>query len=97
MMETREFLLRAQLEPQALQAFIEAGWLVLPNDDEHREFNDLDLARVRLIRELRMGFGVNDEGVGIVLHLLDQMHGMRLILRNVMAATAARGQERRVS
>lgn len=96
-METREFLLRAQLEPQALQAFIEAGWLVLPNDDEHREFNDLDLARVRLIRELRMGFGVNDEGVGIVLHLLDQMHGMRLILRNVMAATAARGQERRVS
>jgi chaperone modulatory protein CbpM len=96
-METREFLLRAQLEPQALQAFIEAGWLVPPNDDEHREFNDLDLARVRLIRELRMGFGVNDEGVGIVLHLLDQMHGMRLILRNVLAATAARDQGRHVS
>jgi chaperone modulatory protein CbpM len=96
-METREFLLRAQLEPQTLQGFIEAGWLVRPNDHERREFDDLDLARVRLIRELRMGFGVNDEGVGIVLHLLDQMHGMRLILRNVMAATVARDNGHRVS
>jgi chaperone modulatory protein CbpM len=96
-METREFLLRAQLEPQTLQGFIEAGWLVPPNDHERREFDDLDLARVRLIRELRMGFGVNDEGVGIVLHLLDQMHGMRVILRNVMATTAARDNGDRVS
>ena len=44
-------------------------------------FSEIDIARARLIRDLKMDLGVNDEGVGVILNLLDQLHGMR---RNLM-------------
>jgi chaperone modulatory protein CbpM len=28
---------------------------------------------------------VNDEGIAIVLHLLDQLHGLRCLLRDIQA------------
>ena len=37
-----------------------------------------DLARIRLICELKDEFGVNDEGVSIILQLLDQLNRMHL-------------------
>jgi chaperone modulatory protein CbpM len=38
-----------------------------------------------LMRDL----GVNREGVGIILNLLDQMHGMRRALRGVLESPAS--------
>ncbi len=49
-------------------------------------FTEADLARARLIRELKRDFGVNDEGIGVILNLLDQVHG----LRGALAAMCAR-------
>ena len=43
-------------------------------------FSDMDIARARLIKPLQTEFGVNDEGVDIVLHLMDQLHGLRHVL-----------------
>jgi chaperone modulatory protein CbpM len=43
-------------------------------------FSDVDLARARLIRDLKTGFGVNDEGIDVILHLMDQLHGLRRAL-----------------
>jgi chaperone modulatory protein CbpM len=40
----------------------------------------MDVARARLIGELQTNFGVNEEGVDIILHLLDQLHGLRRAL-----------------
>jgi chaperone modulatory protein CbpM len=40
----------------------------------------MDVARARLIDDLKSGFGVNDEGVDVILHLVDQLHGMRRAL-----------------
>jgi chaperone modulatory protein CbpM len=37
----------------------------------------VDLARAQLIRDLRDDLGVNDEGISVILHLLDQVHGLR--------------------
>ena len=31
--------------------------------------------------------GVNDEGVGVILNLLDQMHGLRRALADILQAT----------
>jgi chaperone modulatory protein CbpM len=50
---------------------------VPPQTEPELAFSDVDLARAQLIRDLRDDFGVNDEGVEVILHLLDQMHGMR--------------------
>jgi chaperone modulatory protein CbpM len=45
-----------------------------------------------LIRDLRDDFGVNDEGVSIVLDLIDQVHGLRRTLRELMSSTQTQAQ-----
>jgi chaperone modulatory protein CbpM len=36
-----------------------------------------DLARIQLIIDLQNIFGINDEGIPIVLHLLDQLYSLK--------------------
>jgi chaperone modulatory protein CbpM len=40
---------------------------------------------VQLIKDLKVDFGVNDEGIAIILHLIDQLHGLRCLLRDIQA------------
>ena len=89
MFESHEFLLRARLDAASLEAWIEAGWLVPQQAGPQRAFSELDLARAALIRDLREGMGVNDEGIGVVLDLLDQVHGLRHAMQRLCAALQA--------
>ena len=91
MIATREFLLRAQLDAETLEAWIAAGWLLPRGDDEEARFAEIDIARARLIRDLQAEIGVNDEGVGVTLDLLDQIHGLRRLMRDLLAATRPAG------
>jgi chaperone modulatory protein CbpM len=92
MFATREFLLRARLDAKTLRAYIEAGWL-LPRDNGHaRRFSEADLARARLIRDLKKDMGVNDEGITVVLDLVDQVHGLRRTLRELLAAICTQSE-----
>ena len=84
-METQEFVRRSHLDTPTLDAWVEAEWLVPVSSGKTFHFSDADLARVRLIRDLKVDFGVNDEGIAIVLHLLDQLHGLRCLLRDIHA------------
>jgi chaperone modulatory protein CbpM len=84
MIKVQEFLIRARVEQQSLETWIAAGWLVPPQTDPELMFSDLDLARAQLIRDLREDLGVNDEGVSVVLHLIDQMHGLRQTMRDLL-------------
>ena len=84
MIKVEEFLLRARLEQHSLEAWIAAGWLVPPQTEPEPVFSDVDLARAQLIRDLREDFGVNDEGVTIILHLIDQMHGLRRSMQELL-------------
>ncbi len=84
MIKVEEFLLRARLEQHSLEAWIAAGWIVPPQTEPEPVFSDVDLARAQLIRDLREDFGVNDEGVTIVLHLIDQMHGLRRSMQELL-------------
>ena len=49
-------------------------------------FSEADMARARLIRDLMDDMGVNAEGVGVALHLLDQIHGLRRAMAEVLAS-----------
>src|SRR5260370_26091317 len=82
-METQEFIRRSHLDTPTLDAWVEAEWLVPVTSGKPFHFSDADLARVRLIRDLKVDFGVNDDGIAIVLHLLDQLHGLRCLLRDI--------------
>jgi chaperone modulatory protein CbpM len=88
-METREFLLHAHLDPQELEAWIAAGWLMPGHAADARFFSDIDVARAQLIHDLKTDMGVNDEGVAIILDLLDQVYGLRGTLRDIASAVAA--------
>jgi chaperone modulatory protein CbpM len=83
-MQRREFLLAAQLKAGALEAWIEAGWLLPRESGEAGPFSEIDLARAQLIRDLGE-LGVNDEGIPIVLDLIDQLHGLRRTLRDLLS------------
>jgi chaperone modulatory protein CbpM len=76
MISVQEFCMRVRVEHQVVEGWIEAGWLI-PCREPELGFSDVDLARAALIRELKEDFGVNDEGISVVLHLLDQLHGLR--------------------
>lgn len=49
-----------------------------PTDPINLLLDEEDLARIMLIKELQENLGVNDEGVPIILYLVDQLHHLRL-------------------
>jgi chaperone modulatory protein CbpM len=87
--ETSEFIMHARLDANVLETWIEAGWLAPRREAEVRRFSDIDLARAELIRDLIHGMGVNEEGITVILDLVDQLHGVRLALRDILSAVAA--------
>jgi chaperone modulatory protein CbpM len=89
MIETRELLRRARLDRAALDAWVEVGWLLPGYDAQARSFSEIDLARACLIRDLKQDLGVNDEAVDVILDLIDQIHGLRRSLRDVLFSIQA--------
>jgi chaperone modulatory protein CbpM len=83
-MRTGEFLMQSHLEARVLEAWLEAGWLRPRGSRSSPEFSDIDVARVRLIADLRGDLGVNDEAVPVVLDLIDQIHGLRRLARELL-------------
>jgi len=84
-METHEFIDRSRLDAPMLRAWIDAEWLLPATKETKFMFSEADLARARLIGNLKVDLGVNDDGIAIVLHLLDQLHGLRRLLREMQA------------
>jgi chaperone modulatory protein CbpM len=82
-MSKQEFLTSSGVEAQTLEFWIEQQWLIPAQTDAETSFSDTDVARARLIRDLKGDFGVNDEGVDVILHLVDQLHGLRRALEKV--------------
>ena len=91
-METGEFLLRARINAKVLDEWVEAGWLIPDQIDTGRRYSDVDLARAHLIRDLR-DLGINDEGIPVILDLIDQIYGLRRMLRGLLSTIKAQQQE----
>jgi chaperone modulatory protein CbpM len=89
MMDMREYLDRANCQQHVLAAWVEAGWVIPTRTGGAWYFEEVDLARAQLIGDLQKDFGVNDEGVSLVLDLVDQLFGLRRTLRNLAGALQA--------
>jgi chaperone modulatory protein CbpM len=81
-----DFLYRAQLDQETLEVWIGEEWLVPGETTGEPEFSEADLARAKLIRDLQHDMGVNKEGIGIILNLLDQMHSLRKAMAETLPA-----------
>ena len=85
-----DFLYRAQLDQETLEVWIEEEWLVPSETAGEPAFSEADLARAKLIRDLIHDMGVNNEGVGVILNLLDQMHSLRKAMADMLPAMRER-------
>lgn len=84
--QEQEFLERARIDRHTLQIWIKEEWLLPQESAEGRLFTDLDVARANLIMDLRENMGVNDAGLDVILHLLDQMHGLRRAMSDLLGS-----------
>jgi chaperone modulatory protein CbpM len=84
-----EFLYRTRLDQETLQVWIREEWIA-PQQGAEAEpvFSEADLARAGLIRDLQEDMGVNAEGVGVILNLVDQLHSLRWALASRIGAAA---------
>ena len=94
-MQTREFVLQAQIDIEELDKWVLAGWLIPRQNHPERDYSDIDLARAHLIRDLQV-LGANDDSIPIVLDLVDQLHGLRRTLRELLALLKTPQPERGV-
>jgi chaperone modulatory protein CbpM len=86
MITYQEFQVRAGVETQTLRAWVEASWLIPRQEDPAPSFSEADVARAQLIRDLTEDLGVNEDGVGVILSLVDQIHGLRRTLGDLVQA-----------
>lgn len=75
-----EFLQQTGLDDNTLEFWLSEEWIIPAQADEDIAFSEADLARAKLIRELANDMGINQPGIGVVLHLLDQVHSLRRAL-----------------
>jgi chaperone modulatory protein CbpM len=87
MIEEREVLgLFTDLRRETLYLWIERGWLAPEEGEAGFRFREIDVARVRLIREFRTELELDADAMDVILPLLDQVHGLRDQVRRLAEA-----------
>ncbi len=77
------------LPAQELTGWIERGWVQPESADSGWVFEAIDIARVRLIHDLRRDMDVTEDAIPLVLSLLDQVYELRAQLKAVLLAVEA--------
>jgi chaperone modulatory protein CbpM len=94
LVKEQEFLQHIELDHMTLNAWVAEAWLAPNQSSGEPDYNEMDLARARLILELQKDMGVNDPGVGVILHLLDQLHGLRRAMKDLLESGLIEGNSR---
>ncbi len=68
---------------QDVENWITHGWVRPDGAPGQYVFHEIDVARVRLIRELHHEMQVNEEALPVVLSLLDQVYALRRRMREI--------------
>ena len=74
------------LQRPDLERWISNEWVRPDGDDGHYDFCEIDVARARLIRDLRDDMEVNEAALPVVLALLDQLYDLRRRMREISNA-----------
>ena len=71
------------LQREDLERWIAHDWVRPDGPAGAYVFRDIDVARVRLIRELRDDMGIDEDALPVVLSLIDQIYDLRRQLRKI--------------
>ncbi len=83
------------LTVRRLRRWVVRGWVRPARRDGEVAFDELDLARLRLLVELRDELGLGEDVLSVVLGLMDQLYGLRRRLRLLLEAVAELPEEQR--
>ncbi len=87
-------ILGARIDLSTLDEYISREWLrPIASDEEGWLFEEIDIARLELVCHLMQDISVNDEGMEIVLSLLDQLYGTRTHVETLKQAIAQQPTE----
>lgn len=81
------------IEAAELRLWCEAGWVTPARGEAGPVFDDIDMARVRLVCQLRDDLGLDAEAIPVVLSLIDQLYGVRRELRALARAVESQDRE----
>ena len=81
------------LDAQTLEIWITQDWVRPRREAGQPMFEAVDVARLRLILELRDQLEVNEPAIPVVLSLLDQLHATRNQLRRLAQAMEQAGPD----
>ena len=79
----------SRLHRETLHMWIDRGWLAPRRSHSGYLFQEIDVARIRLIHEFRYDLDLDEEAMDVILPLLDQVHGLRRELRRLADAVNA--------
>src|ERR1700722_15542172 len=89
-----ELLIRfRELERRDLARWVENSWILPERHAETWVFHEVDVARVELIFDIRRDLAIDDEAMGLVLGLLDQVYGLRRQMRRLCDAVATQPRD----
>jgi len=77
LLNRQQFLSIAGMNHEMLSICLGEAWLIPGGSVADQVFSDIDIARARLICDLQVDLGVNHEGIGVILCLIDQLYSMR--------------------
>ncbi|MBV1896849.1 MAG: hypothetical protein KUG70_10340 [Rhodobacteraceae bacterium] len=76
----------ARLTRVQLVSFVEAEIIVPVLTEDGPAYRKIDIMRMELLCELSEQFDLQEDALGVVMSLVDQLHGVRAELRTVLEA-----------
>lgn len=81
-------MLQERIDHQTLENYISRQWLRPISVSTGWYFEDIDIARLELLCHLTQDININDEGMDVVLSLLDQLYSARGHVKKLHSAIA---------
>ena len=69
-----------------LRTYVARGWIAPSADLGGLTYDEIDLARIRLVHELYDQLAIDEETLPVVLKLMDQLYGTRRELKALVQA-----------
>ena len=74
----------SDLSQVELVTWVERGWVIPDTAGNDPEFREIDVARVRLIHDLRRFMDIGEDAMPLVLSLLDQVYELRSRMKSML-------------
>ncbi len=91
--ETEVLELVTGLTARDLAHWVEEGWVLPKRRNDQPVYREIDIARLRLICQLRNDLDMREDALPTVLSLIDQVYGLRCELRLLAEAIEAQSED----